>query len=128
MGLECLKQVPMNRTVIDRVIKTQEVPRDGEEAQRYREFLACSYKKQGFQSDDGKMRYDNIVDFLGRFYTAEDLQGLDACKSVTGTDDGDLAVNNLDCILNYLKSVDKKHEERKKENHTGEEDSIENTI
>lgn len=92
---------------MDHVLKTLEFPAGNK---KYRDFLACSYKKFGFQTEDGKILYDNINEFLSRFYKISDLKAVNTCKSTTGEDDGEKAFNAMICILDQLKSIEQKSE------------------
>ncbi|CAG9820871.1 unnamed protein product [Phaedon cochleariae] len=103
MGLDCLGEVNIKREVIDRILKTQKFPRGN---QKYMDFLACSYKKQGFQSQEGQILYDNINDFLSRYYRRNDLKIMDNCKSTTGNNHGERAFNAMECIISDLKRID----------------------
>ncbi|KAJ8963191.1 hypothetical protein NQ318_018657 [Aromia moschata] len=99
MALECIDQVKIDRKIIeDAMAHPTNLPTDA----KYKEFLACSYKKQKFQSQDGKILFDNIYSFLERFYERGDLRILDNCKIVTGANDGEVAYNTLKCVLHYL--------------------------
>lgn len=107
IGMQCLKQVGVDRRVIDRTVATLEFPVND---QKYKDFLACSYKKQGFQSEDGKILYENIYEYLSRYYSLVDLKILDVCKSTTGANDGERAFNAVVCIMDKLKTLEDKQE------------------
>lgn len=107
IGVHCLQEVQIDRRVIDRTVATLDFPANN---QKYKDFLACSYKKQGFQSEDGKMLYDNINHFLSRYYSTADLKVLDVCKTTTGKNDGEKAFNAVVCIMDKLKSLNEKNE------------------
>lgn len=107
IGKYCLKEVDLDRRVVEKVMATLEFPPDNK---KYKDFLACSYKRQGFQSDDGRINYDNIKEFLSRYYSTSDLKVLDKCKSTTGGNDGDTAFKAIVCIIDSLKPLQEKHE------------------
>lgn len=107
IGMQCLKEVGLDRRIVDRTVATLNFPVND---QKYMDFLACSYKKQGFQSEDGKILYDNINDFLLRYYSLADLKVLNSCKSTNGTNDGEKAFNAVVCIMNKLKTIPEKNE------------------
>lgn len=107
IGLSCLQEVGLERKVVDRVLKTLEFPAENK---KYKDFLACTYKKQGFQSEDGKIMYDNINNFLSDYYNLSDLKALDTCKSTTGNDHGEKAFNAMVCIMDQLKTIEEKNE------------------
>lgn len=74
---------------------------------KYKKYLACSYKKQGYLSQDGtKMLYDNLYTFLEDFYDPSNLQTLKHCQQITEEDPGELCFQNLVCILNGLRKID----------------------
>jgi len=77
------------------------------ENQKYKDFLACSYKKQGYLSEDGHILMNNIHTFLKRFYNETQLTVLDPCEHLDETSSAaDNAFNALDCILPKLQSLD----------------------
>ncbi|KAJ8924114.1 hypothetical protein NQ315_006896 [Exocentrus adspersus] len=102
IAIDCVNQVHVDVKQIEKAMHSpNELPSDN----KYKQFLSCSYKKQKFQSEKGEMLYDNISDFLTRFYNRSDLKVLDKCKGITGEDDGDTAYNSLKCILRCLKEI-----------------------
>lgn len=107
IGIQCLKQHELDGQVVDKIVATLAFPTDN---QKYKNFLACSYKKQGFQSEDGKILFDNIKEFLMRFYSVNDLKVIDVCKANTGATDGDRAFNAVVCIIAQLKYLEAKNE------------------
>ncbi|KAJ8966342.1 hypothetical protein NQ314_003610 [Rhamnusium bicolor] len=105
MALECIDRVKIDKKIIEMAMQyPTKLPNDI----KYKEFLTCSYKKQKFQSADGKMLYDNIYDFLTRFYNRSDLKTLDICKNVTASNDGEMAFNSLECIMTQLYEFEEK--------------------
>lgn len=107
IGMQCLQRTGLDRRVVDRVMTTLEFPIND---QKYKDFLACSYKLQGFQSDNGKILYENIYEYLSRYYNMKDLKVIDGCKSTTGATHGDKAINAVACIMDKLKALEAKHE------------------
>lgn len=105
IGIHCLKENELDRRVVDRTMLTLEFP---VENQKYKDFLACSYKLQGFQTQDGKMQFENINHFLSRFYSTADLKKIDVCKSNSGKNDGERAFNAVVCIMDQLKTIEVK--------------------
>lgn len=88
-----------------KIIKTQEIPEDNA---LYKQFLNCLYLKQGYQNDKGEMLYDNIKDFMRKFYSDEDIdKALNPCKELKREK---LASENafvaLKCIIKNLKAVE----------------------
>lgn len=82
--------------------------------EKYKSYLVCSYKKQGYLSEDGAtMLYDNLYSFLQESagYRKEDLNYVDNCKTIRAETPGDLCLKNLVCILDGLHKVEKKNRE-----------------
>nr|ALR72492.1 odorant binding protein 4 [Colaphellus bowringi] len=104
IGLECLRQVNIQRDTIENAKATLNFPED----RKYKDFLACSYKKQGFQSQDGVILYNSIKDFLSRYYKRNDLKVMDNCKENIREDHGEMALNALRCIMDNLKNMEEK--------------------
>ncbi|CAG9856101.1 unnamed protein product [Phyllotreta striolata] len=104
IGLDCLKQIGLNKTIVEKAVRSIEFVED----RKYKEFLACSYKQQGFQSDDGEILYDNLIDYLSTFYKTADLKSLDDCRAVGGSTDGERAFNSMKCIISGLRKIDQK--------------------
>nr|APG79364.1 pheromone binding protein 3 [Cyrtotrachelus buqueti] len=104
IALKCIDEVMIEKNIIEEVLKTQVLPHDD---QKYKKFLECSYRKQGFLSLDGsRMLYDNLFLFLSEFYEIEDLDALQHCKFIKSKDAGDLCFQNLSCILDALRTVE----------------------
>nr|UWL63328.1 odorant binding protein 39 [Pagiophloeus tsushimanus] len=104
IALECIEEVNIDRAVIEKVLKTQILPKENK---KYKRYLECSYKKQGFLSPDGtQMLYNNLFQFLQRFYDRSELHALDQCKLIKAEDGGELCFQNLDCILNGLRTIE----------------------
>nr|WJJ63278.1 odorant binding protein 20 [Pachyrhinus yasumatsui] len=104
IALKCIDEINIDKSVIEKVLKTQILPKDD---QKYKKYLACSYKKQGYLSPDGKkMLYNNLFEFLEEFYDPSDLKALDHCKNIQEADDGELCFKNLDCILKGLNKIE----------------------
>lgn len=99
----------MNQTNIDIKIirRATENPQNLPEDPVYKKYLACSYKKQGFQSEDGKMMYENITTFLKRFYNISELKILQTCSAIGGESDDVIAYNHLVCIMRSLAEIDR---------------------
>nr|XP_023014067.1 uncharacterized protein LOC111503870 [Leptinotarsa decemlineata] len=102
MGLDCVEEVNIDRRIIDRAVATEEFP----DEPKYKEFLACSYKKQGYQTADGVIQYKNIKDFLSRFYKRSDLKIIDNCKSDNEKSHGDRAFDALLCVIANLHVIE----------------------
>ncbi|KAG5893237.1 hypothetical protein JTB14_013399 [Gonioctena quinquepunctata] len=102
MGLECLKEVNLDKGVVDRVLATMEYP----ENPKYKDYLACSYKKQGYQREDGVIMYDSIKNFLERFYSRSDLKIIDNCKNDTGKSHGEMAFSAMECVIANLRIIE----------------------
>lgn len=71
--------------------------------EKYKDFLACSYKLQGYQSEKGDILLNNVKEFLKDFYSVEELKKLDICQGYNSSNHGDNAYNALDCFLKQLK-------------------------
>ncbi|KAF7283252.1 uncharacterized protein LOC143196016 [Rhynchophorus ferrugineus] len=104
IALKCIDEVKIEKSIIEEVLKTQVLPHDDK---KYKKFLECSYRKQGFLSLDGsRMLYDNLFLFLTEFYNIDDLDALEHCKYIKSKDPGDLCFQNLSCILDALRTVE----------------------
>nr|USH46146.1 odorant binding protein 18 [Apriona germarii] len=109
MALECINQVQIDIKIVKKSIHNPyELPTDD----KYKEFLTCSYKKQKFQSEQGEMLYDNIYEFLERFYDKDELKVLDQCKSITAENDREMAYISLQCILKGIRSISDERSQR----------------
>ncbi|XP_018564944.1 uncharacterized protein LOC108906216 [Anoplophora glabripennis] len=103
IALECINQVNIDITIVRNAVSNPDkIPTDD----KYKKFLACSYKKQKFQSENGEMLYGNINDFLARFYTRDQLKILNQCKSITAQNDAEMAYASLQCILKCLHDIE----------------------
>ncbi|CAG9764005.1 unnamed protein product [Ceutorhynchus assimilis] len=103
---DCIDQTQVDPADIHAVIENEQVPTTNTD--KYKAFLACSYKKQGYLSEDGTaMLYDNLFSFLELFYNAENLKYVEHCKSIRANDPGELCFKNLDCILTGLKQYER---------------------
>nr|CAI5844055.1 unnamed protein product [Callosobruchus analis] len=99
IGLECLEDT---RTNIQSITKSLQDPLNPSEDDKYKDFLACSFKKQGFQASNGKMQFEHVKDFLTRYYTMNDLKAIDECKSVKAETHGEIAYESMKCIMRKL--------------------------
>ncbi|XP_030766809.1 uncharacterized protein LOC115890652 [Sitophilus oryzae] len=104
IALKCIEEVNIDKRIIEEVLKTQVLPKTN---RKYKKYLECSYKKQGFLSLDGRrMLYDNLFSFLSEFYKVEDLGVLEHCKMIRVDDPAELCFRNLDCILVSLNLIE----------------------
>lgn len=109
IGTTCMLETGVKKQTILRALK-EEIPSNDE---NYKSYLVCSYKKQGYLSEDGStMLYDNLYSFLQEtaHYTTEDLLYIDHCKAITAETPGELCVKNLVCILKGLHKAEKNRE------------------
>lgn len=103
IALKCIDETGVDRRVIEKVLETNVLPPNSD---KYKQFLVCSYKRQGYLSLDGRtMLYSNIEDFLSRFYSRTDLAALNVCKSIKANSSNDLVYNSLSCILSTLEPL-----------------------
>lgn len=101
---ECVTKVGIDENVILEAMRT-ETPPEGN--QLYKDFLRCSYMKQGYQNEDGDILYDNIKQFLSDFYTDEVLKNaVDPCDQVKINDPAENAFAAVKCILGNLKRIE----------------------
>lgn len=109
IGKTCMLETGVRIETILRAIK-EDIPKNDE---KYKSYLVCSYKKQGYLSEDGgTILYDNLYSFLQESagYAQEDLHYIDDCKTITAETPGDLCLKNLVCILDGLHKVEKNRE------------------
>lgn len=102
---ECIRLTGVNNTIVEEAIRTATVPQNDEV---YKKYLVCSYKRQGFQAEDGTMLYDNVATFLLQFYSYRDVQfALGSCRRIgeQGSPEEN-AFKALECILQNLKALD----------------------
>lgn len=104
MAMECIDEVGIDKRIIEVVLKTTIFPKNDK---KYREFLACSYKKQGYQTAQGHIMMNKIKEFTSSVYEdKKDLSELDKCAGMNGTTHGDVAYNTMVCVMNKLKTLD----------------------
>ncbi|CAH1992675.1 unnamed protein product [Acanthoscelides obtectus] len=99
IGLECLQNTRAN---IQSITKSIQSPLNPTQDDKYKDFLTCSFKKQGFQASNGKMQFDHLKDFLSRYYTMNDLKVIEECKSVMAKTHGEIAFESMKCIMRKL--------------------------
>nr|AVI04894.1 putative odorant-binding protein 14 [Anthonomus grandis] len=111
IGESCLDEVHLDPTVVSQVLKTGILSQED----KYKKFLVCSYKKQGYLSHDGKRFNYETLDGMLKFlhYTSEELKQLDHCESIRASEPSELVYENLKCILEGLKKIDRMREMRK---------------
>lgn len=97
----CIDKVGVDRQIIEKIMETATVIND----EKYKKFLACSYKLQGYQNENGKILLNNVKQFLKDFYSDKELIKLDICQGYDSPNHGDNAYNALDCFLTQLKTI-----------------------
>ncbi|XP_066249607.1 uncharacterized protein [Euwallacea similis] len=111
IALTCIDEIQINRTIIEHAMKSAILPIDD---RKYQQYLVCSYKKQGYLSEDGKtILYHNIEAFLEDYYSKSELQQLEKCKSIMRKDSGELCVHSLSCILSVLTKIERETKDGK---------------
>ncbi|ENN72068.1 uncharacterized protein LOC109543588 [Dendroctonus ponderosae] len=104
IATSCLEEVQLSGSIVYNILKTEIFPRDNN---KYRDFLACSYKKQGFLSEDGtKLLYDNLFHFISHFYGPTEVQALKHCNLIRREDPGFLCFDTMKCIIDALKQLE----------------------
>ncbi|EFA01425.1 odorant binding protein C20 [Tribolium castaneum] len=101
IALQCIDIVGIDQKVVEDAINI-EIPKNNP---KYKEFLACSYKKQGYQNENGEILMENIKKFLQKFYHPSDLQELNSCSGHNGTNHAENAYQALQCIYNRLSNM-----------------------
>lgn len=105
---ECVAKVSIDEKIIDLVTETMTLPQPSTTTthnEKYKEYLTCIYRKQGYQSADGQIQLDKIKDFLKHYYKNDLLAVLNPCGGIEtdGVSNGDKAFRALECILPKLK-------------------------
>lgn len=102
---ECIRLTGIDNHIVEEAIRTATIP---ENDPIYKQYLTCSYVKQGYQNKTGQILYDNIRDFLVEFYSIQDANfAVDSCRRIK--DQGspeENAFKALQCILENLKALD----------------------
>lgn len=90
---QCVEEVDINYNIIlesSRTLKLSDDP-------KYKQFLHCFYKKQGFQSEDGEIQFNKISELLQEDGTdPEKLLG--PCRSIRAPSE-DMPFLVLKCII-----------------------------
>lgn len=102
---ECIRLTGVDNSIVEEAMRTA-TPPDNEPL--YKQYLTCSYVKQGYQNKKGEILYDNIRDFLMEFYSFEDANfAVDSCRRIQDQGSSDEnAFKALECILQNLKALD----------------------
>ncbi|XP_072389954.1 uncharacterized protein [Diabrotica undecimpunctata] len=101
IGLSCLKEINLDRSVVEQAMAHLGHSEDP----KYKDFLSCSYKKQGYQDENGNILYENIIKFLSNYYKPGSLKIVDKCKGITGSNDGEMAYNAMRCVMSALSEI-----------------------
>lgn len=74
---------------------------------KYMDFLACSYKKQGYQNANGDIIFETLAEFLEQFYTKEQVTTVvDLCKDIKGRNAAENAFFVMQCVIENLKMLE----------------------
>ncbi|XP_044261631.1 uncharacterized protein LOC123009405 [Tribolium madens] len=98
---QCIEIVGIDQKVVEDAM-TKDIPKNDI---KYKEFLACSYKKQGYQNENGEILMENIKKFLQKYYDSSDLQELNACSGYNSTNHAENAYQALQCIYSRLSNM-----------------------
>ncbi|CAG9838394.1 unnamed protein product [Diabrotica balteata] len=101
IGLSCMKEIKLDRSVVEQAMANLGHSEDP----KYKDFLSCSYKKQGYQDENGNILYENISNFLSDYYKPGSLKIVDKCKGTTGSNDGEKAYNAMRCVISTLNEI-----------------------
>lgn len=108
IGEQCLKETGMKRQMVVYYRDTQKFPKYDK---TYMEFLNCSYKKQGYQTEEGDIIFENLKEFLEEFYTPEQVDiVLNPCKPLKGKNPGETAFYVMRCIIENLQLLEENME------------------
>lgn len=100
---ECIAKTGIDKHIVYDAIRSATPP---ENNKLYKEYLNCSYLKQGYQNAKGDILYENIKEFLSQYYTQEQLrQSVDSCAHIKGGTPAENAFKALICILENLKAL-----------------------
>lgn len=92
--------------MIDEALSTAILP---ENEPTYEDYLTCYYKKQGYQSEDNSIIYENVQEFLENFYTRNQADyAVNNCRDLKGTSPGNICYVFLKCLLNNLLELETK--------------------
>lgn len=102
---ECILATGIDKKLVIKAQKNIEVPEDN---MLYRQYLNCLYLKQGYQNEKGEILYDNIKDFVRRYYSDEDIdRALNPCRELKREKlSADNAFVTSKCILKNLKLLE----------------------
>ncbi|XP_017783683.1 PREDICTED: uncharacterized protein LOC108567616 [Nicrophorus vespilloides] len=110
IGNECAESTKVDRKLVENAVKYMIIVDD----QKYKEFLFCSYKKQGYQKKNGDIVYDEIKSFLSSFYSKEETDyAVDNCKGLTYIRPEEMSFNTMKCILKNLLEVERMKAQKK---------------
>ncbi|XP_028133023.1 uncharacterized protein LOC114328383 [Diabrotica virgifera virgifera] len=101
IGLSCLKETKLDRSVVEKAMAQLGHSEDP----KYKDFLSCSYKKQGYQDENGNILYENISNFLSNYYKADSLKIVEKCKGTTGSNHSEMAYNAMRCVISTLNDI-----------------------
>lgn len=101
---ECITKTGIDKRVVYDAMKFATPPQNNK---LYKEFLNCSYMKQGYQNEAGEILFGNIREFLSQYYEEKDLERtVDPCVGIRGGTAPENAFKALMCILRNLKSLE----------------------
>jgi hypothetical protein len=101
IALKCIGQVGIDERVVEEAIRGN-IP---ENDIKYKNFLACSYKKQGYMNEDGIILIENVKKFLNRFYNISDLKVINVCSGRDGPNHSENAFKAMKCIFDQIKNL-----------------------
>ncbi|CAH0551899.1 unnamed protein product [Brassicogethes aeneus] len=102
IALDCIDKIGIEKEMILKAVATRTFPED----RKYKDFLACSYKKQGFQQEDGTLSIENLKIFMERFYKREELSVMEPCALITGPTHGDIARSAAICLIESIEPLE----------------------
>lgn len=101
IAIECINQVGIEKRTVELAIMGLIPPKENK---KYQQFLTCSYKKQGYQHENGTIIINNIKTFLSKYYNSEELNELNSCPA-NHPDAGETAYDTLICVLHKITTL-----------------------
>ncbi|KAF2906130.1 hypothetical protein ILUMI_00046 [Ignelater luminosus] len=72
---------------------------------KYKEFLACLWKRTGYQNEDGQINWENIGEVLKKDYAEAVVKEIiQKCDKIEGKTDGDEVALVLECLDSHAPS------------------------
>lgn len=89
----------------DLVVEAKETHTVYAENPQYKDFLACLWKRYGYQHADGQMNWANIGEILKKHYAEGVVKEIiQKCDKIEGKTDGDTVALVLECLDSHAPS------------------------